>query len=143
MNITSCGVIILKDDTILLGHATNQTHWDIPKGRMEDGETYLEAVLRETEEEIGHKLNPEDLKFIGDGSYRSTKDLALFLYCGEPIDISTCFCDSTFIEESDNREYPEFDDFKYVKLSDLDQYLRPNLIRSIKEIYSKGTGYEL
>jgi len=28
-------------------------HWDFPKGKLEDGETWLEAALRELEEETG------------------------------------------------------------------------------------------
>ena len=35
--------------------------WSIPGGKVEDGETTLQAAVRETEEETGYKVNPDDL----------------------------------------------------------------------------------
>jgi ADP-ribose pyrophosphatase YjhB (NUDIX family) len=52
----SAGFVIIQDNKILLGHPTNQpwfNSYSFPKGRMEEGEDFLETALRETKEEIG------------------------------------------------------------------------------------------
>lgn len=55
----SCGLVLLNEDAeILLAHATETRHWDIPKGAPEPGESDREAALRETREETGLVLAP-------------------------------------------------------------------------------------
>lgn len=54
--INAAGLVILFDDEILLVHPTNapwKGTYSIPKGKIEDFETILEAAIRETREEIG------------------------------------------------------------------------------------------
>lgn len=43
----SAGVLIVNSGRILLGHSTYGTHWDIFKGKIDPGETAIEAALRE------------------------------------------------------------------------------------------------
>ncbi|OXH86103.1 NUDIX hydrolase, partial [Burkholderia multivorans] len=48
----SCGVVILDAaGRVFLAHATDTTHWDIPKGQGEPGESPRDAALRELREE--------------------------------------------------------------------------------------------
>ena len=60
---TGCGVVISYKDKILLVHQINSIWWrsySIPKGHQENGENYLEAVLRELKEEVGITI-PDEL----------------------------------------------------------------------------------
>ena len=47
------GIITAPDGTMLLIRRNNR--WDLPKGKVEPGETLLQAALREVEEETGVK----------------------------------------------------------------------------------------
>ena len=63
----SSGVAILFKNKILLGHPTNQpwiNSFSPPKGSIDNNETYLEAALRETYEEVGIKINKEQISNI-------------------------------------------------------------------------------
>src|SRR5688572_18713648 len=65
-------VLLIKQER----YPSQSTGWEIPAGRPEDGETELEAAIRELREEarIGaehwHQL-PQQLEFIGRGNPRS------------------------------------------------------------------------
>lgn len=41
--------------------------WTLPKGKLDDGETALEAALREVEEETGQRARPGD--YLGETRY--------------------------------------------------------------------------
>lgn len=52
----SAGFAIVYNGKILLAHSTGKpryTGYGIPKGHLDDGETILQAALRETQEEVG------------------------------------------------------------------------------------------
>jgi len=52
----SAGLLIIYDNKILLGHPTNSkwyNSYSIPKGGIDEGETPLDAAIRETKEEVG------------------------------------------------------------------------------------------
>lgn len=62
---TSAGLAIIQNGTILLGHPTGQKWYgtySIPKGMVEEGEDLLEAAIRETKEEMGIEIDPEDIQ---------------------------------------------------------------------------------
>lgn len=57
---TSAGIILTHNKKLLLCHPTNASMlgtWSIPKGHIEAGEELIEAAYRETLEEIGLKLD--------------------------------------------------------------------------------------
>lgn len=63
MKITA-GFVIIHDNKIMLEHPTNQRWWgtySIPKGEVEDGEDHLTAAIRETEEELGIKIDADEV----------------------------------------------------------------------------------
>lgn len=129
--VTSCGILFMRNGQILLGHATGQSHWDIPKGKMEEGEGFLDTAIRETNEEIGFDVDPTDLEFLDETSYRRGKRLALFLYTGaEMPKIEECRCTSTFTSKN-GKERPEMDNFKYVPYTELANYVTSRMLRSI------------
>lgn len=62
--IESAGLLIIQNNKILLAHPTNAPwygSYTIPKGKIENGESYLEAALRETKEEIGIVIDAIDV----------------------------------------------------------------------------------
>ena len=51
--VRSAGGIVVRDASVLLVHRPRYGDWSFPKGKLEDGETWEEAALREVEEETG------------------------------------------------------------------------------------------
>lgn len=61
--VESAGLLIIQDNKILLAHPTKAPWYGtytIPKGKVEEGESYLQAAMRETKEEIGIVLTEDD-----------------------------------------------------------------------------------
>ena len=66
----SAGLVIIYDNKILLVHPTGQKwhgSYSIPKGHVEEGEEYLDAAIRETQEEVGIKFKPNQIKPNSEG----------------------------------------------------------------------------
>lgn len=65
--IPSVNVFIVSDGKILLSRRTNTGWMDgylcPPGGHVEEGETPVQAMIREIEEELGAKVDPKDLDF--------------------------------------------------------------------------------
>jgi ADP-ribose pyrophosphatase YjhB (NUDIX family) len=62
--IESAGLLILQDNKMLLAHPTRAPWYGtytIPKGKVENGESYLDAALRETKEEVGIDIDTKDI----------------------------------------------------------------------------------
>ena len=60
----SAGLVIIQDNKILLAHPTGNkwfNSYSIPKGHVQSGESFLDAALRETQEEVGLIINPSDI----------------------------------------------------------------------------------
>lgn len=60
----SAGLLILHNNKILLIHPTNAPWYgtySIPKGKLEKGETIIQAAIRETEEEIGIRIKEKQI----------------------------------------------------------------------------------
>ena len=63
MKVIAAGIFIMRNDgKLLICHPTHHPEdiWSIPKGKVEEGETKLEAALRETEEETNLWLGSND-----------------------------------------------------------------------------------
>ncbi|GMA16194.1 NUDIX domain-containing protein [Deinococcus metallilatus] len=67
--------LILRDreGRVLLGRRAGVAYgaglWDLPGGHVERGEGLAEAAARETWEEVGLRVNPADLRFLGVSRY--------------------------------------------------------------------------
>ena len=130
--ITSCGVVILNEEgEVLLAHATETTHWDIPKGQGDPGESYVDTALRETREETGLQIDPTQLVDLGLFSYRHDKNLYLFATRLSRIeaDIERCVCVSEFPRRRDGQMIPEMDAFRWTAIRDVDAYASSSLSR--------------
>lgn len=129
MSTVSSGILFINDSKLLIGHVTGQAHWDIPKGKIEDNETPIEAAIRETYEEAGIVVFPYELKDLGMVPYRQGKQLHLFAYIGTPPSTDTCI-DS--LKHSKSRI--ELDDFKYAEFGELHLFLNQRMIRALGRV---------
>ncbi|WP_233802443.1 NUDIX hydrolase [Paraburkholderia sp. HP33-1] len=128
--VVSCGIVLLDPDgRVLLAHATETTHWDIPKGHGEDGEAPYVTALREMVEETGIALGAGRLKDLGLFVYRRDKDLHLFAAraSADELDLSTCTCTSLFPRRSDGTLIPEMDDYRWVSVDEIPRYASRSL----------------
>lgn len=128
----SCGVVLLNEDAeVLLAHATETRHWDIPKGAPEHGESCLETALRETREETGLLLDARQLIELGRFPYRRDKALHLFatrLRRAE-VALERLTCTSMFNSYHTGRRIPEMDDYRWASAEDVPQYASQSLTR--------------
>lgn len=58
-----CGMIIEKEDKILLQRSPGENHWSLPGGIMQIGEKYVDAAIRGVLEETSLKV--EETEFFG------------------------------------------------------------------------------
>ena len=61
-------LLLIREDEILLSRRFNTGYEDgkysLPAGHVEEGETFTQTVIRESKEEIGVVLKPEDLSVV-------------------------------------------------------------------------------
>jgi 8-oxo-dGTP pyrophosphatase MutT (NUDIX family) len=130
--VISCGVVLLDPQgRVLLAHATETSHWDIPKGHGEEGEAPHVTALREMVEETGIVIGVERLKDLGLFVYRRDKDLHLFgarAQSGE-LDLTHCVCTSMFPRRSDGRLIPEMDAYRWATPQEVERYASRSLTR--------------
>jgi 8-oxo-dGTP pyrophosphatase MutT (NUDIX family) len=128
----SCGVVILDEaGRVFLAHATDTTHWDIPKGQGEPGELPIEAALRELLEETGIVFARERLADLGRFAYRHDKDLHLFAtrVAADEVDIARCVCTSMFPSRRDGTMIPEMDAFRWTAPDEVEAFASRSLAR--------------
>ncbi|MCK9379425.1 MAG: NUDIX hydrolase [Candidatus Moranbacteria bacterium] len=54
--------------------------WGLPSGKVEEGESFLDAAVREVEEEVGIALDPGTLEKVCDDLFIEFKDGNKFIY---------------------------------------------------------------
>lgn len=121
-------IILIREDKILLSRRLN-TGWQdgnygLPSGHLEANETLIEAMERETEEETGIKLDPNDIRFVQTMHYKS-------------IYIHFYFTAKSWTGEPQNMEPDKCDDLDWFPLTALPQNIVPHVKFAI-ENYQKG-----
>ena len=138
--VISSGVLIIHNKTILAclpygRNSKNKNVFDLPKGKVDKGESFEEAALREVEEETGLVLEKNKLKFHGVFEYKQRKDLALFEYrIDSPVNISELKCRTTFFNENADKEVPEHIGYEIIPFSEIENKFFPNLVKVIKKV---------
>ena len=130
--VVSCGVVLLDPHgRVLLAHATETSHWDIPKGHGEEGEAPHVTALREMVEETGIVIAAERLKDLGLFVYRRDKDLHLFAARAhdDELDLTRCVCTSMFPRRSDGTLIPEMDAYRWTEPEEVERYASRSLTR--------------
>ncbi|MGM3275697.1 NUDIX domain-containing protein [Ralstonia sp. 24A2] len=128
----SCGLVLLNEDAeVLLAHATETRHWDIPKGAPEPGEDCRDTALRETREETGLVLDGRTLVELGRVPFRRDKELHLFatrLHRAEVV-LDTLTCTSMFNSYHTGRLIPEMDAYRWATADVVSQHASQSLAR--------------
>ena len=65
--IRAAGGVVVRDGHVLLVHRARYDDWSLPKGKLEPGETWEAAALREVEEETGVRGRLGE--FLGESHY--------------------------------------------------------------------------
>ncbi len=65
--------VISIDGKVLFVRAKNNQHWSLPGGKLEKGETHVEALIRELEEELSISVEQSCLAKLGNYSRPSGK----------------------------------------------------------------------
>jgi 8-oxo-dGTP pyrophosphatase MutT (NUDIX family) len=143
--VTTCGVFIInKNNEVLICHPTRhpQTEWSIPKGKIEKGEDFVDAAIRETFEETNVDLtHVSSIIKLDSQLYNHKKKVLqpfLVLELKNPnIDFNSFEfkCNSNVPEERGG--FPEMDDFKWVTIEsarELLHYTQSNCLDKILEI---------
>ena len=138
------GIFILrKDGKLLICHPTNHAvdFYSIPKGKIELGETKIEAAIRETFEETNINLfetNDFYITQLESVGYRSgKKTLHSFLYKEKLI--STFDWDNIEIKCNSNVPierggFPEMDGYKWVEISEAKPLLHETQVIALSQI---------
>jgi 8-oxo-dGTP pyrophosphatase MutT (NUDIX family) len=132
----SCALLIECPAGWLLAHATGTPRWDLPKGRLEEGETPMEAALRECREETGldFAAYAGQLEDFGQHRYLPKKDLHLFrLRLAEVLDLSVCTCTTKCIRH-DGQEVYETDAYAWVKAADVPARVGKSLVSYLQDL---------
>ena len=79
------GIIIVNHNGKMLfikrsGHGDYAGYWGLPGGHLEDGETHVEAAIRECMEEVGYKIENEKDLVEADRQISEGKDFTTFVY---------------------------------------------------------------
>ena len=51
--VQAAGGVVLRDRRVAIVHRPRYDDWSLPKGKLDDGESFEDAALREVEEETG------------------------------------------------------------------------------------------
>jgi 8-oxo-dGTP diphosphatase len=73
--VLAAGGLVLRDGRELaVVHRPRYDDWSLPKGKLDEGEDFEQAALREVEEETGLRCRIE--RALGDTTYHDNKDRA-------------------------------------------------------------------
>lgn len=109
------GVVVLnsKNEVLLQKRSrfkrVKPSVWGICGGKIDFGETTLDAGVRETFEEIGVKLNKENLKILSKQPIPEEKIYCTIYYIKQDVDIDKCVLQKEEVEE-----------LKYFKIEELE-----------------------
>lgn len=109
------GNIIVDEGKLLLLYREDEKHWEVPGGKVEDGESPTEAAVREAEEEIGVSVELRKPFYSGEFQHGDN----IFLWHGYLAEIS---------EGEPEIQEDKFSELEFFEPSELDGLeLAPNI----------------
>jgi len=142
--VRTCGLFVINDeDGVVCLHPTHHAidFWSIPKGVLDEGETELEAAIRETYEEcnINFDINNLVVRELTPQRYKHGKkklcSFAVLQRDNPDIDFSEfkLRCNSNVPKERGN--FPEVDAFGWVPIKKAKLFLHYPQVLALKELY--------
>ena len=108
------GTLIIRERELLLIYRSDESHWAVPGGKVEESESPTEAAVRETKEEIGVQVELEKPFYSGEFQ----RDNELFLWHGYLAKTS----------ETPEPQEKQIEKVEWIKENDLEDIeLAPNL----------------
>jgi 8-oxo-dGTP diphosphatase len=71
-DVLAAGGLVLRDGEVAVVHRPRYDDWSLPKGKLDEGEDFEEAALREVWEETGLRCRIDST--LGDASYKDRKE---------------------------------------------------------------------
>lgn len=141
----SAGILFFTEENkLFMGRVTGSSggpgfphRWDIPKGHVEEGETPLDAAIRECTEETGFTdYDSEFLVDLGRHDYASNKDIHLFVY---PFPVTAeqfkdCVCTSFHTSESGDT-FEEIDAFALISPKQWNYVMGQSLFNVMQKLF--------
>jgi 8-oxo-dGTP pyrophosphatase MutT (NUDIX family) len=135
--------IVRKDKKILICHPTNhkKDFWSIPKGKVDKGETLLDAALRETYEETNINLKNNynfAIHVLPSVNYSHNKKVInSFVYLESQestMDWSTIEIKCNSNVPLDRGGFPEMDEYQWINIEDAKPLLHETQAASIDKV---------
>lgn len=127
MKVMAAGIFLIKNDgKILICHPTNHApnFWSIPKGKIEENESAIDAAIRETYEETNIKVLEYPFKIITlEAVQYKTKKKVLYPFIFQELYQSKIDWNSIDIKCNSNVHisrggFPEMDDYRWVDIDE-------------------------
>lgn len=64
ISLATAGLVVVKNNKVLLAYSNNKEAWYLPGGKIDEGETAQEALIREIEEELNITLDITRLNYF-------------------------------------------------------------------------------
>ena len=80
MKLLTAGLVVTKNNQLLLAYSSNKNAWYLPGGKVDKGETSKEALIREIREELNIDLQPDKIekyKHISAPAYGESPELIM------------------------------------------------------------------
>jgi len=144
---TSAGLAIIYDNKILLAHPTNRRWYNsygIPKGGVDKGETYLEAAIRETKEEVGITVprkiidKKENTFFVSSSSKKKKSYNKIVYYYIVKIDSLSQLGINDLRISKNQLQLDEVDWAGFLDYEEVQKRITPSQIPLINNLISKG-----
>jgi len=84
--IKTSALVSVKNNKILLVRVRDNTIWYFPGGKIDDGETPLQTLIRELDEELNIQMQSSELKYLGEvvtDNHDRTDTVSVHCYTGE------------------------------------------------------------
>ncbi len=134
---TTCGIIILNEENeILMGKSNGNNFFDIPKGLKDEGESYIDAAIRECHEETNIHFQKDVLKDIGLFEYNKEKNIYLFFIKlnKKNINMEDLKCNSFFEHYYSKKILPEIEYFNWININNIEQHTAKSMSKILNKI---------